>query len=99
MKTKFVAALCLLALSGKSLAECRYHWVDHDYNTSTPAVRKQVCDSSIDLPAIKEPSIRPIQEPQIKPLPTIGIPPIGATRCKNQSVYENGRWVNKRVCS
>jgi hypothetical protein len=91
-------ALALLMLPVSANAACKWVWVDHDYNTSTPAVRKQVCDSSIDLPAIKEPSIRPIQTPQIKPLPTIGIPPIGTTRCKNESVYENGRWVNKRVC-
>jgi hypothetical protein len=80
-------------------AACKYVWVDHDFNTSTPAQRKQVCDSTIDIPAIRGPSIRPIQTPQIRPIPSIGIPPIGTTRCRDESVYEDGKWVTKRVCT
>ena len=92
------AILLLLMISNLASAACRWVWVDHDYNASTPAIRKQVCDSSIDIPAIKPPSIRPIQTPQIKPIEVPGIPPIGTTRCRNESVYENGKWVTKRIC-
>ena len=85
-------------LSTAANAACQWVWVDHDYNSSTPAIQKQVCDSSLDVDAIKPPSIRPIQSPQVRPIESPGIPPIGATRCSNQSVYENGRWVTKRLC-
>ena len=96
---KKILLLALLLLPVSSQAACKYLWVDHDYNTSTPAIQKQVCDSTIDIPAIRMPSVRPIQSPQIKPIPSIGIPPIGTTRCRDESVYENGRWVTKRICS
>jgi len=89
--------LFLFSSIGTSAA-CKYVWVDHDYNVATPAIQKQVCDSTIDIPAIKPPSIRPIQRPQIAPIQTPRVPPIGTTQCRTQSVYENGRWVNKQIC-
>lgn len=91
--------ILLSVVSVQANAACRWIWSDHDMNTSTPAIRKQVCDSSIDMPTFDTPSIQPIQTPTIKPLPSFGIPPIGTTRCRNERVYENGRWVNKRICS
>jgi len=92
------AIILLLMISNLASAACRWVWVDHDYNASTPAINKQVCDSSIDIPAIQPPSIRPIQSPQIRPIEVPSIPPIGTTRCRNESVYENGKWINKRIC-
>jgi hypothetical protein len=88
----------LLIIGANAEAACRYQWVDHDYNASTPAIKKQICDSSLDIPAIESPSIRPIQQPQIRPIQTPSIPPIGTSNCRTQSVYENGRWVNKEIC-
>jgi len=85
-------------LTSSAYAACKWVWVDHDYNTSTPAIQKQVCDSTIDIPAIRTPSIRPIQQPQIQPIQTPSIPPIGTRRCSLQSVLENGRWVSKQIC-
>lgn len=95
-----LAVLVLISLSSGASAACRYVWVDSDHNVATPAVQKQICDSNIDLPAIRTPSIRPIQRPQIKPIQPIGIPPIGTTRCRMESVYNQNtrRWENKRVC-
>ena len=89
---------CLLLASSFAYAKCEIKWVDHDYNSLTPAIAKQLCDSTLDLPAINNPGIRPIQQPQIRPLPRISIPPIGTKNCNTQSVFENGRWVNKQVC-
>jgi hypothetical protein len=94
------ASICfLLMFSANSFAACKWVWVDHDYNTSTPAIQKQVCQSSLDINAIKPPSIRPIQTPQIKPIQSPTIPPIGTKQCRTQSVYENGKWVNKKICT
>ena len=93
-----IAVTVFLLLSFNVSAACRWVWVDHDYNTATPAIQKQVCDSTLDIPAIKQPSIRPIQEPRIKPIESPYIPPIGTKQCRTQSVMENGRWVNKRIC-
>ena len=92
-------AFMIALLPLPSQAACKWVWVDHDYNSSTPAIRKQVCDSAIDIPAINTPSIRPLQTPSIRPLPSLGLPPIGTTRCRNERVYENGQWINKRICS
>ena len=91
----FALTLCF---SANAAAACKWVWVDHDYNLSTPAIKKQVCDSTLDLPAIKQPSIRPIQTPQIRPIESPTLPPLGTTQCRTQSVYENGKWVNKKIC-
>lgn len=85
-------------MSSSAIAACKVKWVDHDYNTLTPAVRRQVCDNALDLPAINNPGIRPLQRPQIRPIEQPRIPPIGTNRCRNQSVYERGRWVTKQLC-
>jgi len=95
---KIISFLICLIFSSYTFAACKWVWVDHDYNLSTPALQKQVCDSTLDVPAIKTPSVRPIQQPQIKPIETPNLPPVGTKTCITQSVYENGRWVNKKVC-
>jgi len=95
---KKMIAFAVLIMSVQAEAACRWVWVDHDYNTMTPAIRKQVCNNTLDLPAIQSPSIRPIQQPQIRPLPSVGLPPLGTSSCRTESVYEYGRWVNKRIC-
>ena len=98
---KLTSILMSLMLSSYSFAACKWVWVDHDYDFTTPAIQKQVCDSTLDIPAIKTPSIQPIQTPQIKPIETPSIPPLGTTNCRTQSVYDyaSGKWVNKKICN
>ena len=95
---KYLMLVALILVSVNSAAECRVHWVDHDYNASTLAIQKQVCDSTLDIPGINLPGVRPIQEPQIKPIESLDIPPIGTTRCRTESVYDDGEWVDIRLC-
>jgi hypothetical protein len=85
-------------LSVNSYGACQIKWVDHDYNVSTPPIQQQICNSTLDLPAINNPGIQPIQQPRIKPIESLSLPPLGTTRCSTQQVYENGRWVTKRLC-
>ena len=89
-----------LTFSSGTRAACEIVWVDHDYNSFTPAVKKQVCNSSLDLPAINNPGVRPIQQPNIKPIEPLGIPPLGTTQCSTQQVYnqQTMRWEQKRLC-
>ena len=95
-----VIAVPLMAIPASGAdAACTVRWVDHDFNAATPPIQKQICDSAIDLPAINLPGIQPIQRPQIRPLPAIGLPPLGTTNCSNQSVFENGVWVTRRLCN
>jgi hypothetical protein len=100
--TKFLALGVILAAPAFAVipaeARCMVKWVDHDFNVMTRPIQKQVCDSTLDLPGINLPGVQPIQRPQIPPLPSIGLPPIGATSCTMQSVYENGAWVTRRLC-
>jgi len=93
--------LVMILMPGMVQAACRWVWVDHDFNLSTPAIQKQVCDSTIDIPAIRPPTIRPIQQPRIRPIEIPTIPPIGTNRCRTQNVYnENARrWELKRICN
>jgi len=98
MNNKIYFLLFLSIFSINSFAACKWVWVDHDYNTSTPAVQKQVCGSTLDIGVIKSPSIQPIQSPQIEPIRSPTIPPIDTTQCRTQSVNENGAWVSKKIC-
>lgn len=93
-----VLGISLLLVSLNGVAECKNVWVDHDYNSSTPPVQKQVCDSTLDLPAMNLLGVQPIQSPALKPLEPIGLPPLGTTQCTTQRVYEYGQWVDKRLC-
>ena len=92
----------LLAILGATSASaaCKVVWVDHDYNTFTPAVQKQVCDSTLDLPAINNPGVQPIQQPKIKPIESLKLPPLGTTQCSTQQVWNQQamRWEQKRIC-
>ena len=97
---KLLAVLLLTALSSSASAACKWVWVDHDYNSSTPAIQKEICDSILNVPTIRPPSIAPIQAPRIKPINPIGINPIGTKRCQVESVYNTRtrKWENVRVC-
>lgn len=96
---KILHILMLSVIASHANSACRSVWVDDDYNTSTPAVRKQVCDSTLDIRAIEQPSIRPIQSPQVRPINSPTIPPIGTSSCRSESVYNGRKWVTQQVCS
>ncbi len=98
MKRTLLFALFSI-LASTSIADCRIQWVDHDYDTTTPAIHRQICDSTLDIPAINLPGVQPIQQPAIKPIEAPTIPPIGTSSCQTQQVYENGTWVSKKLCS
>jgi len=93
-----LAAITLYLFSPASMAECHYLWVDHDYDANTPPIQKQVCDSSIDLPALPDVSTPPIQTPTVPPISSPYIPPIGSASCRDELVYRNGEWVTEMVC-
>jgi hypothetical protein len=90
--------LVLLIAAEPAFGACRWVWIDHDHNSSTPAIRKQVCENTYDPPVIRPPSIRPIQTPSVKPVLPPTVPPIGTTRCRIVRVFEGGKWQSKRVC-
>jgi len=94
---KLFFAVVLIATS-QANAACRIVYVDHDFNALTPVVKKQVCESQLDLPAINNPGLRPIQTPALKPLEPLTLPPLGTTRCRTQRVWDGYRWVNQRLC-
>lgn len=100
----------LIAWAVEAAATCTVQWVDDDYNTMTPPVQKQICDSTIDIPAIPSPSVPPIQRPAVPPIQSPVVPPIGTRQCTKQQVYESGGydystgqytsggWVTKTLC-
>lgn len=95
---RLVILLASLIAASSAFSTCRNVWVDDDFNSATPPVMKEVCDSTLDLPAINLPGVQPIQRPQVRPIERATVPPVGTTRCRTQSVYEHGRWVNKQIC-
>lgn len=95
-----IAAILMgVVIASTAKAACKWVWIDHDGNALTPAKRTQVCDNTYDPPVIQTPEIRPIQPVQPRPTrPLLGLPPLGTTKCEILRVYENGKWVRKKVC-
>lgn len=75
--------LCAWVIAGLVNAEvagaaCRWEW---DCSRG-PCRQVQVCDSTIDVPAIRPPAIAPIPAPSIAPIPQPTVPPIGTSECR-----------------
>jgi hypothetical protein len=72
-------------------AVCRKSRVCNDYGYNCQYI--DVCDNSLDLPSINLPSID-LPTVNIKPLPSIGLPPLGTSKCEYMRV--DGQW--KNIC-
>jgi hypothetical protein len=94
-----LAAMMSLAAEAK----CRWRHVDHDYNSSTPAVYREICDKPLDIRTTKpvEP-VKPIQSNRLRPLDNSNllIPPVGTRDCRQQRVYNRRarEWVDTTIC-
>jgi hypothetical protein len=87
------ATLSLLALSSFSAeAACRKSYVCNDFGQQCSY--RDICDSTLDLPSTNLAPLPPLPTTRLKPLPSIGLPPLGTTKCEYKQV--NGRWQN--VC-
>ena len=86
-----------------SAAACRWDW---DCTKGYPCQQVQVCDNtlnspairppgSVDLPAIKPPAVSPIPGSPVGPLQPQPIPPVGTTKCQDTRMCDaagNCRW-------
>lgn len=88
--------LCVFAVAvPPASATCRWEWDCSE----TPCRHAQVCDSTIDLPAIRPPAIAPIVPPAIRPIPQPVVPPIGTTQCRPVRLCDSwGRCAWETVC-
>ena len=93
MKTLMMMCL-LLATAAPASAACRW---DFDCSSS-PCRQVQLCDSTIDLPAIRPPAIPPIAMPSIKPIAPIGLPPLGTRSCQQKYICAGGGCSWQSVC-
>ena len=82
--------LFFLACTNQAFAACTNSWVCDDYGMDCQTM--QVCDSTLDLPDVGLPPLRPLPSTDLKPLPSIELPPLGTTNCEHVQV--NGRWQN-----
>lgn len=87
-----IKLLILLFVSVGVQAECRRVEVCDDYGYRCHI--EQVCDSQFDLPSIGIDPLPSVKQLELKPLPSIGLPPLGTTRCEYKLV--SGEWRN--VC-
>ena len=94
MKSNSIGIACLLlsTFTVSALAQCRQAQVCDDFGQNCQV--RQICNSTIDLPGINLPPLRPLPSMELKPLPSMQLPPIGTTSCTYMQV--NGRWQN--VC-
>jgi hypothetical protein len=73
-------------------ASCKKSQACDDYGQNCRVI--DICDSTIDLPSVELPPLRPLPAIELKPLPSVELPPLGTTNC--QYIQVNGHWQN--VC-
>ncbi len=88
----FVVVAASLVVATVAEARCRKAQVCDDYGMNCKV--QQVCDSKLDLQSVEVDPLRPLPSTRVKPLPSVGLPPLGTTKCEYKQV--NGFWQN--VC-
>lgn len=87
----FVVAVLVFDSNQEAEAACRCVCVD--------GVKQNLCSSALDIkvPCI---GICPIKPPGIAPLPSLKLPPLGTTSCRQAQVYNSytQRYEWRRVC-
>ena len=75
----FIAGFAGLVLwSSFAEAECRWEWICDEHNNCS---HQPVCESTLDIPPPKPPSIQPIVPPSIRPLESPTLQPVGTSNC------------------
>ena len=90
---KILTSLFIYVFSTQVNAACTQSWVCNDYGQNCSV--QQICGSTLDLPGINLPGLKPMPSMELKPLPSMNLPPLGTKRCRQMQV--NGRWQN--ICS
>ena len=88
----FVAVVLAIVASAAAEAKCRRVQVCDDSGMNCRA--QDLCDSTLDLPSVELDPLTPLPSTKLKPLPSVGLPPLGTSKCKYKQV--NGQWRN--VC-
>jgi len=90
-RTACLVILIALALSPNvGNAACRCTYVD--------GMQQQLCDSSIDLPAMCIGGIAPLPPASIAPLPSLALPPLGTSSCRQAQVWNGQSYQWQTVC-
>ena len=95
MKCLLSMTLLLRACAAPAAAACRWEW---DCSNGYPCRQGQLCDNTLDLPAIRPPGISPIPPPSIAPIPRPIVPPIGTSQCRPAYVCTGGFCSWQTVC-
>ena len=88
-------ALAVLSLNFSSTAHAVCHKSQVCDDRGLNCQVQDICDSTLDLPSVELPPLRPLPTTEIKPLSSLSLPPLGTSKC--EYVQVNGQW--KNVCS
>jgi hypothetical protein len=93
MRVKPVVGIILAAalISSSAHAVCSVTFVN-----GQPA---QICDNTLDLPALGVAGIARTVPPSIAPIGMPIIPPIGTTSCREAQVWDGSSYVWRTVCN
>lgn len=87
---RYVLFFLSLLTPAAAEATCNCYCVDGEV--------RQLCTSTLDLPAICAPRICPIMPPSLQPIMPPTIPPLGTTSCRVVRVWNGFEYVWQRVC-
>lgn len=84
-----IAAGVVLTI-GAANAACRLTFINGQ--------SEQLCDSTLDIPAVGVIGVAPIVPPSIAPIGMPTIPPIGTSSCRPAQVWNGRQYVWQTVC-
>ncbi len=85
-----LAVLSALTVATNANAACRKAQVCDNFGQNCRV--QDICDSTLDLPSVSLPPLRPLPSMELKPLPSMALPPLGTSKCEYKQV--DGRWQN-----
>jgi hypothetical protein len=91
VRTIGLAIIALALMVGAASAACRLTYVN-----GQPA---QLCDSTLDIPAIGVLGPAPIMSPSVPPIASPMIPPIGTSSCHPAQVWNGFAYTWRTVCN
>ena len=86
-----IAIMAIFGSTGAH-AECVCRCVDGEV--------RQLCQSTMDLPALCAPQLCPLVPPSIPPIKALTLPPLGTSECRQVQVFNlrTGQYEWQRVC-
>jgi hypothetical protein len=90
LKSAALGLAAILALSAPASAMCNWTFVNGH--------QQQICDSTMDMPALRPLGLAPMVPPSLQPLQPLTLPPLGTSSCHMAQVWNGVSYQWRNLC-